>query len=322
MHSMRQRGCNIVASAVSAFFVMAFLTAGTTILRDLLLRPHPVVRDVRVSGTSPLYEVRTQVLLSPKLPDAALYYLPRASSPEKVALPSNIQVVDLADHEGDKEEDRKRKLWQRQHLPAGYHVAVRTTHRIVLYMSGSIDFSPLWDWNTKSIYISFVARFQSPSTAQNDVVFLDAVMRPVSPPASMARLAALRRREREAKRLLDHSINAGTVAPSVAVEPLMTEAERQQLAAYEETLRSREHDHSSLYVDHVDRVLFLNESFKYFVDAFDDVSLPGSVVEVVLRYQVMSYSGWAPVREEVLGHKVRAHMPTAVIPFSPQGRPV
>lgn len=305
MYSMRQRGCDIVASALSAFLVMALITAATTIMRDVLLRPRPRVHNLRISGMSPLYLVHAPTLLSTKQADAALYYhtVPDGEAKE---LPPNIELVDLTDREGDSEEARRRKSWHRQRVPVGFDLGVRRTHRIALYLSGSIDFSPLWDWNTKAVYISLVARFPSRSTSQNDVVFLDAVMRPVSPPASIARLAARRRRER---------------AGGAAVEsPPLSDAERQQLMAYEQTLRSPEHDHSSLYIDHIDRVLFLNESFKYFVDAFDDVSLPGNVLEVVLRYQVMSYSGWAPVREEVLGHQLKVHLPTTAINFDPQNR--
>jgi hypothetical protein len=305
MHSMRQRGCDIVASAVSAFLIMAVLTAATTILRDIVLRPHPIVHDVRVTGVSPLYVVRTPTLLSKQLPDAALYYHPNHEG-DGVELPANIELVDLLDREDDSEETRKQKNWQRQRVPPGYELGARATNRVALYLSGSIDFSPLWDWNTKAIYISFIARFQSPSTSLNEVVFLDAVMRPVSPPASILRLAALRRQEREKR----NSISSGA-----AVAALLSEEERQKLETYEKTLRSREHDHPSLYIDHIDRVLFMHESFKYFVDAFDNVTLPGGTVEVVLRYQVMSYSGWAPVREEVLGHQVKVHMPANVIPF-------
>lgn len=330
MHSMRQRGCDIVASAVSAFLVMALLTAATTIVRDVVLRPRPVVHDVRISGTSPLYLVRTPTLLSRSLPDAALYfYHPANAAPHTLELPANIEVLDLVDRAGDSEDDRKRKAWQRQRVPTGFDLGVRSTNRIILYLSGSIDFAALWDWNTKAVYISFVARFTAPSAPANDVVSLDAVMRSVTVPASVARLADRRRREREAKRLADAATTnnggggggaASSGAAVAAVEPLLTEAERQQLTAFEATLRNKEHDHPSLYIDHIDRVLYLNESFKYFVDAFDNVSLPGRAVEVVLRYQVMSYSGWAPVREEVLGHQVKVQMPTTAIPFDTQRR--
>ncbi|CBZ25074.1 conserved hypothetical protein [Leishmania mexicana MHOM/GT/2001/U1103] len=314
MHSMRQRSCDIVASTVSALLVTAVLTASSTILRDLVLRPRPLASDVRVSSLSPLYHVRSPTLLSPEIPDAAIYYRPGTGSDgrrsaEKM-LPPNIKIVDTVDRPEDSEEDRQRKTWQRQRLPKGFELGVRTIDRVALYLSGSVDFSPCWDWNTKAIYISFIARFPSTSASQNDVVLLDAVLRPVSLPAKLARLAKLRRQERSAA-LPGSGNGRATVAAraSPAATQMLTDEERQQLAAFEQTLRNVDHDHPSVYIDHIDKRIVLNDSFKYFVDAFDDTSLGGNTVEVVLRYQVMSYSGWAPVREDVLGHQVKVKMP-------------
>ncbi|KPI88387.1 hypothetical protein ABL78_2506 [Leptomonas seymouri] len=316
MNSKRRRLCDIVASSLSVFLFALLLVAISSILRDLLLHPRPIVHDVRVSSTSPLYVVESLCLLSTHHPDAALYYLPSNSSANGVRLPSNIEVIDLSDREGDSEEDRKMKNAQRSRLLPGMSHGKRTTNRIMLYLSGYIDFSHLWDWNTKAIYISFVARFQSPSTTQNEVTFLDAIMRPAAPPVSIARLAALRRREWEAKRELDLAIKSGAASATASVESLLSDAERQQLADYEKTLVNEEHDHPSLFIDHIERILFLNNSFKYPINAFDDISLPGRVVEVVLRYQVMSFSGWAPLREDVLGHQVTVQVPKTAIPLA------
>ncbi|CAG9571404.1 conserved hypothetical protein [Leishmania major strain Friedlin] len=322
MHSMRQRSCDIFASTVSALLVTAVLTATSTILRDLVLRPRPLVSGVRVSSFSALYHVRSPTLLSPEIPDAAIYYRPSTGSDgHRTAakqLPSNIEIVDTVDRPEDSEEDRQRKMWQRQRLPKGFELGIRTIDRVVLYLSGSVDFSPCWDWNTKAIYVSFIARFPSKSAPQNDVVLLDAVLRPVSLPAKIARLAKLRRQERRAA--LPGSLNeraTGEAGASPAATMLADE-ERQQLAAFEQTLRNVEHDHPSVYIDHIDKRLVLNNSFKYFVDAFDDTSLGGNTVEVVLRYQVMSYSGWAPVREDVLGHQVKVKMPENAVLWKAQ----
>ncbi|KAG5482862.1 hypothetical protein LSCM1_06894 [Leishmania martiniquensis] len=308
MHSIRQRLCDICASAISALLLAALLTAASTILRDLLLRPRPVVSDVRVSSSSPLYRVRSPTLLSAKSPGTGLYYLPRNSNDGDEAavqqLPSNIVLVDVEDRPEDTAEDRSRKEWQRQRLPDGVQLGIRTTDRIVLYLSGSVDFSPCWDWNTKAIYASFVARFSSPSAVENEVILLDAIIRSASLPAQLARLAELRRQERSAA-----LVGSGNNRAAGAATALLTDAERQQLASFEQTLRHAEHDHPSVYIDHIDKRLVLNNSFKYFVDAFDDTSLGGNTVEVVLRYQVMSYSGWAPLREDVLGHQVKVQVP-------------
>ncbi|GET87245.1 hypothetical protein, conserved [Leishmania tarentolae] len=314
MHSIRQRSCDIAASALSALLVTAVLTAMTTILRDLVLRPRPIISDVRVSSFSPLYHVRSPTLLSPENPHASLYYLPGNSSGDQSSaarqLPANIELVDMADRPEDSAEERQRKAWQRQRLPKGFSLGTRTIGRVVLYLSGSVDFSHCWDWNTKAIYISFIARFSSTSTSQNDVILLDAVLRPVSLPAKLARLAERRRQERKAALLGSGNERATVAAGSApASAQMLTDEERQQLAAFEQTLRNVQHDHSSVYIDHIDKRLVMNNSFKYFVDAFDDTSLEGNTVEVVLRYQVMSYSGWAPVREDVLGHQVKVKMP-------------
>ncbi|KAG5509235.1 hypothetical protein GH5_06323 [Leishmania sp. Ghana 2012 LV757] len=311
MHSIRQRFFDIFASTLSALFLTALLTAASTILRDLTLRPRPVVSDVRVSSSSPLYRVRSPTLLSTKAPGAGIYYRPGNGNDGAEAaarrLPSNIVLVDMADRPEDSEEDRSRKAWQRKRLPEGVSLGIRTIDRVVLYLSGSVDFSPCWDWNTKAIYASFVARFSSRSVSKNEVVLLDAVLRSVSLPAQLAQLAELRRQERSAALLGSGNERAAVVAGVAA--PLLTDVERQQLAAFEQMLRNSDHDHPSVYIDHIDKRLVLNNSFKYFVDAFDDTSLGGNTVEVVLRYQVMSYSGWAPLREDVLGHQVKVKMP-------------
>lgn len=315
MHSMRQRACDIAATAISAFLAMALLTAVSTIMRDIVLRPRPIVSDVRISSASPLYQMRAPTLLSLAVPDAALYYVPSSEgggAPER-RLPSNIVVMDMADGPADTDEDRRRKAWQRQRVPPGHEVGIRSSHRVALYLSGIVDFAPCWDWNTKAIYVSFVARFESRTTTQNDVVMLDAVLRPASLPANIAHLAERRRRERAA-------LAAAVALPagSVALAEELTDLERQELAVFERSLHSREHDHPSVYLDHIDMRVVMNESYKYFVDAFDDASLVSNTVEVVLRYQVMSYSGWAPVREDVLGHQVKVRTAAQAVPWDAQ----
>ncbi|CAJ1006909.1 putative Signal peptidase subunit [Leishmania naiffi] len=326
MQSMRHRFCDILTSTVSALILTALFTAASTIFRDLVLHPRPVVSNVRVTSFTPLYHVRRPTLLSPEVPDASIYYRPGSGSDghrtSEKQLSPNIVLVDTADRPGDSEEDRKRKAWQRQHVPQGFKLGIRTIDRVVLYLSGSVDFSPCWDWNTKAIYASFVARFSSKTASQNDVVLLDAVLRPVSLSEQLARLAELRRQERSAALPgsgSERTAAAAAGAPADATQ-MLTDAERQQLAAFEETLRSNDHDHPSIHIDHIDKRLVLNESFKYYVDAFDDVSLGGNTVEVVLRYQVMSYSGWAPVREDALGHQVKVRMPENALQWKLQER--
>ncbi|KAG5509085.1 hypothetical protein JKF63_06093 [Porcisia hertigi] len=320
MHSARQRLLDILASAFLAVLTGALLTATSTIIRGVVLNPCPIVSDVRVSSTSALYRVRSSALLSSTAPDASAYYLPvngiDAHSEATTRLPSNIEIVDTADSPEDNHEDLRRKALQRANIPRGFSLGIRTTERVSLFLSGTVDFSPCWDWNTKAIYVSFIARFSSKSVVQNDVTILDAVLRPVSLPAQLAQLAEKRRQERRAASSRSDTEKTSAVKGPVAT-PLLTNAERQQLADFERTLRSDNHDHPSLYIDHIDKRIVLKDSFKYYVDAFDDISLGGNTVEVVLRYQVMSYSGWAPLREDVLGHQVKIKVSANAVPWEP-----
>lgn len=284
---MRQRACDIVASSLAVFLVMALLTAATTILRDVVLRPQPVISNLIVAG-SPLYHLPMYALI-PQNISRSVYAI------NSTALAPNVEIVDTTADSSSNEAEQRRKLQMRNYIPPGFQMAQRRVHRTVFYLSGELDFSRCVDWNTKAIYISFVARYHAASVTQSEVTILDAILRPVNPPAAIANLAALQRREEKQKQQL---------SPGAEGELLLTEGERLVLKRYVDSLPPSEHDHTSLTIDHIGRRLLLHNSFKYYTDAFDDASLSANEVEIVLRYQVMSYSGWAPVREDVLGHRV------------------
>ncbi|KAH9600700.1 Signal peptidase complex subunit 3 [Trypanosoma melophagium] len=48
--------------------------------------------------------------------------------------------------------------------------------RIIPSFTFRADFSPAWDWNTKAIYVSFIARYRTDRNVLNEVTLLDAIL--------------------------------------------------------------------------------------------------------------------------------------------------
>lgn len=168
--------------------------------------------------------------------------------------------------------ERRERVEQLEHYYPQLLPFERESDSVLLRLSGEVDVKQLWDWNTKAIYLSFLARYRTNRTRLNEVVFLDVIVRDVSLPWKLRRLKGT---------------TAETRSPS-------------EEAAYQGFLRSVRHpvhDAEGVSIDHVAKKVLLKKAAKYSVDDLYSHTLAGTEVEVVVRYQVMSYSGWAPVRE-------------------------
>ncbi|EPY28651.1 hypothetical protein STCU_04949 [Strigomonas culicis] len=302
MHNIHQRFLDICSIGLMAFLVTAVITPASTVLRDAMLQPQAAFSGLRVDA-SPVAAVSDRTLLYPQtsLPTAAeaarngyfggfrSHYITAGG-----ALDANVQV-NAAMTAMLREDERQPHRRFHAVLP-GAIIADRAFRRMVLKVSGQLDVSRNWDWNTKSIYVSFIARFRAAEETRDvwsEVLFLDCMVRRTpDPPALVARLFDR----------LHHRYSTRSGSERVGLASVWTPAEQQQYNEYHAALPHQEHDHPSVLVDHARRVLYFNESFKYYVEDFDGGGLLRErPLEVLMRYQVMSYSGWAPVREVALG---------------------
>lgn len=157
---------------------------------------------------------------------------------------------------------------------------VRSFDKVRLEVTGTIDFSSCWDWNTKAIYVAFVVMYSTPTAEYNEFTFADVVLRP--PPS---------------RRHLPVGIRNLTVT-----DPFTWSAD--DLDRYKEHLSSlsNHHDPVGLVQDPYLKQIHLKHSLKYLVEDYDTGHLPLTHVAVKMRYQVMSYSGWAPLKENSLSN--------------------
>lgn len=156
----------------------------------------------------------------------------------------------------------------------------RTFDRRRILVSGSIDFASCWDWNTKAIYTVVLARYETPRMKINEVPIVDAILRDVRPSAE---ILALAKKQDKGKELTP------------------TEAERYQ--AFENSTRSV-HDAPRVMLDHIRKSVTFNQSFKYTLEDMYPGTLDRVPLDIVVRFQVMSYTGYAPLREDVIGGKI------------------
>lgn len=269
MFSVRQRLCDITTVTLVAVIFMAGLTAASSIIRDVLVRPRPVITALSISA-SPVFELRQPTVL----PASGGQYRVKGK------LDPSIEMIDGAE--------------ETYNLPPGLKVGIRNVDRLGIYVSAVADFSACWDWNTKAIYISVLARYRTYAATENEVIFADAILRRVTVPKELQPLQSLEVSE-------------------------MTPDQQQQWLAFEKEVRHQQHDHASVHLDHVRHRVSFNHTLKYFVDDYAGHSLPGKEIEVVVRYQVMSYSGYAPVREDVVSGHAFFRAPEVSIPWRPQG---
>eukprot|EP00796_Vickermania_ingenoplastis_P000506 gene506-276_t len=172
------------------------------------------------------------------------------------------------------------------HNIVGQPYLVRRFDQVRVSISGMINFSPLWDWNTKAIYVAFVARYATPGTPDNEVAFADVVIR--APPSRGSR---------------PDFINELLLRPT-------SDWSVEEVDMFNEHLQSLRtpHDVPSLLVDPYEKHLYLNDAIKYVVEDYHTGYLSYTNLEIVMRYQVMSYSGYAPLKENVMGGPIVFHV--------------
>lgn len=156
----------------------------------------------------------------------------------------------------------------------------RKFDRLQISVSGQVNFSNCWDWNTRAIYMNILGRYEvTNKTSFNEVTFLDAIIRNEHLPRDL--------------RYLQHKHFTE-----------MTAKELKQWSKFSDLITNHRHDHRSLFIDHIHKVIYLNHSKKFPLDDFYSNSLHGVNMQIIVRYQVLSYTGWVPIREDVIGGSV------------------
>lgn len=177
-------------------------------------------------------------------------------------------------------------LFERQ-TPGGMETVmylIRQFDQVQISVTGMVDFSTCWDWNTKAIYVTFIANYSTIATT-SEMTFLDVVLKPPPP-----------------RRQLSGEIQA-ILAKRERGETLFN-SEWQKFHTHLRSLRTI-HSVEGALVDPYQQRIYLDKAFKYYVEDYDTGYLPYSTLEVTMRYQVMSYSGWAPVYQSSLGGRLR-----------------
>lgn len=158
---------------------------------------------------------------------------------------------------------------------------VREVDTLQFNVSGMLDFSRSWDWNTKAIYVAILVRYSTPATPVNELTLVDVVLR------------SSKRRHR----------GLGLLGSLLSIfssdSPAEWKKSKPSPAAYNEHLRTlrNEHDPPGCVQDPDSKLIFFKDAWKYPWESYQSGTLPFRTVEVVVRYQVMSYSGWAPLNE-------------------------
>ena len=60
---------------------------------------------------------------------------------------------------------------------ARYHADRRPQHYLETRLDVDLDTSPLFTWNTKQVFLSLTASYESPQTGQHDVVIWDTIVK-------------------------------------------------------------------------------------------------------------------------------------------------
>lgn len=335
MHSGTVRFLELSSILLTAFFTLAFIAASSTILRVKVLNPQPVADHFSVTFSAPIRSnVTSELYNGSSLDPSSVYYVPpsqlqvvqrnteeeatwrkemRKSSrgpPVKRRYASPSEEVDQKKrietgvHEKKAEQQALLGQWEphqwvyegsychstRLFTEKGFPqtcaglsqdivALIREVDEVLVHVSGVLDFSSCWDWNTKAIYVSVLVSYATPSTPQNEVNVVDIVLRP----------SPLRRSWTSALRNFFSLDDARAPWDS----PTLTDKE------YRAHLRSlrNSHDPDGALQDPYKKLVFLNNAWKYKWLSYHSGTLPFRLVDVKVRYQVMSYSGWAPVKE-------------------------
>lgn len=335
MHSGTVRFLELSSVLLTAFFTLAFIAAGSTIARVRWLDPQPVASGFILTLSPPIRaNVTSEYFHGTSLNSSSIYYVPASQlevvqrnsdeeaqwrkemrqfshgPPVKTRYRTSSEEVipkkrsETGDPEKDGEEHGLLGRWEpHQWLYEGSycHSSHRFTEKgkpqtcaglsqdiaaffrevdvVLVNVSGMLDFSSCWDWNTKAIYVSVLVSYATPSTPQNEVTVMDVVLRP-SP-----------KRHSWRQSIRNFFSLDGSRAPWDS--PTLT-AEQ-----YEAQLRSLSNSHDAvgtLQDPYLKRV-YLHNAWKYSWKSYHSGTLPFRLVDIKVRYQVMSYSGWAPVKE-------------------------
>lgn len=157
----------------------------------------------------------------------------------------------------------------------------RETDVVATNVSGFLDFSRCWDWNTKAIYVTVLVQYATPSTPDNEFTLVDVVLRPH--PRRRSVLGALR-------------------GVFLSDAPSEWRGKKYSSATYVEHLETLRNNHDSFgsLQDPYAKMVYFDNAWKYQLESYQSGTLPFRTVELKVRYQVMSYSGWAPLQEFVI----------------------
>lgn len=333
MHFIRLRFVDILSTTLMGFCLLGVLAAGSTIVRNALVHPVPHISGTtledylhgRTSPTAWLTTIVTKPVEAkvvyqqlPNEPSKSLYYISRPEEltwllnvekqhaagnappppPPPLVVPS-LGKIELPWLRKNRPSTPPRKIkgkviWepnllQPTDLALEYKnkgIFVLKTDRARIAVSGRVDFSDCWDWNTKAIYASFVAIYATPAIPHNEVALSDVVLRPpprisAIPPVIQPLVASLKK-------------TANTTGTR-----RWTHEQRQAFQDYLVTLRN-EHDSVGAIQDPFQKLVYFNKTEKYDLEDYYSGFLSGTKVKIVMRYQVMSYSGWAPLKELVV----------------------
>lgn len=293
---MTYRILHIAEMLLLSFLAIAFATAMSTITRNWILQPHAIVSNLSATitsavpmaahGIASLDTTVNQYMINGKLEDNIRLTLPDSPVDAYTQRFINHMIsLKKLNVNGDfASGDDKLNLSQLSPEVAmeklsergvKYLHRLRIFDRVEIAVSGTVDLAPCWDWNTKAIYIAFIARYRTALAAMNEVTFLDAIVR--------------------------HTTLSKEMRALQSIEPAQrTHDQVQRWREFEESLRNPVHDHPSLRIDHINKKVYLNQSSKYFLEDVYTNTLGGVKVDIIMRYQVQSYSGWAPLRDDAV----------------------
>lgn len=277
MHHVRTRFVEIVSHVLTAYLMLAVLAASSTVVRNAVVHPSPTVVSFSVKASEP--ENHRKMYRLPRDFSSSLYYVgTNSSSGESIWEPNaRLYVPSSAAAAAGPRDPAAEVIY-----------LIRQVDYVELKVSGNIHFSPCWDWNTKAIFVSFVASYQTAGATVNEVTFADMLLRPPPLPTSIP-------------------------APVRALLRSSAEWTHEDEVLYDEYLRSlrTSHDVPSVRIDPHEKSIVLEDVMKYPVEDYQSGSLIGRSITIRMRYQVMSYSGWAPVVDKELG-AIRFNVQTEV----------
>ncbi|CCW65773.1 unnamed protein product [Phytomonas sp. EM1] len=259
MSTVRSRLVDITSLTITTLLVMSLMTTTTTLMWNAVQKPK--YHDLSISGSRVMQVYYPIYLPSPSYDPNTPYYIDDELE-DNIHPPTEAQLLKL--NQSLLKTSRK---FQQLIASGDLRLMHRILDQIALYVSGEVDFSGCWGWNTKMIYVTFLAQYTTRRGMQTEAVFLDAIIRDVRPPSLFPRLF---------RRVLEY------VAPKGKHDWQETE---------------KEHDAEGVYIDHVHKKIRFDNATKYYVEDFHTNTLKNEEVKIVIRYQVVGHFGWEPMRE-------------------------